>query len=307
MKKTLKKKTMLASIVIAAIILTMSFTSAVSFQAVVSSRNTTNSPLFRLRLEKITKQGENPALLPLYVGKGTPAQIPLPTREILTEEILNQLSSKEVKEKVRVLGNDLLHRWEVVLTIVRSNLAEVNRIIRRDYTEFQTLLAKFSTLSEQQAQDQFLERIQTLDTTELENTNVMSRTITPLGNITSGPLCNITSGQFCQITSQPICNITTQPICSLTKGFFCWTVYGPICPTTGIKCHPPTSRPTLCSIFTAAGKILKALIIIVLLASVIFVPLAIVSLVLITVFNKDRCNQIHERITTWLNCTAPPQ
>jgi hypothetical protein len=305
MKRTLKKKTILGSIGIAAIILTMSFTSAVSFQAGNSSQNNSNSPLFHLRLEKITNQGENPTLLPLYIGKYSPVHIPLPAREIITEEILNQLSSKEVKEKVRLLSNDLLQRWDVVLTLVRTNLAEVNRIIRQDYTEFQTLLTKFSALSEQQAQDQFLERIRALDLTGLKNTDTMSCTITPVWNITSGPICNITSGQICQITTQPICKITTQPICSITKGFFCWTVYGPICPTTGIKCHPPTSRPTLCSIFTAAGKILKALIIIVLLASVIFVPLAIVSLVLITVFNKDRCNQIHERITTWFNCTIP--
>jgi hypothetical protein len=61
----------------------------------------------------------------------------------------------------------------------------------------------------------------------------------------------------------------------------------------------------LCTLFAAAGKILKTLIIVVLLAAVIFVPLAILALVFITVFNPERCNQIHERITTWFNCTAP--
>jgi hypothetical protein len=42
-----------------------------------------------------------------------------------------------------------------------------------------------------------------------------------------------------------------------------------------------------------------------LLAVVIFVPLGILSLVFITAVNPDRCTQIHDRITTWFNCTTP--
>jgi hypothetical protein len=241
----------------------------------------------------------------MYIGKGKPIEISLPTREVLTEAMLNQLSTEEIKDKIRFLSSDLVEKWESIITIARNNLAEINSIIRQDYTEFQTIITEYYAFSEQEAKDQFLEKIRAVDLQELKETDATPTPYEPAGNITSGVLCNITSGQFCQITTQPICKITTQPICSITKGFMCWTIIGPICPTTGIKCHPPTSRPTLCSIFAAAGKILKTIIIVLLLATVIFVPLVILSLVLITVFNPERCNQIHERITTWFNCTTP--
>jgi hypothetical protein len=305
MEKTRTKKTILLSVGIATMVLLISFASVVGFQSVVSSQSTGASPLFHLRLEKIINQGNNPSLSSFYIGKNNPFEIPLPTREMLTKEILNQLSRKEVKEKISLLNNDVSQKWDALLALAKNNLDEINRIIRQDYTEFQALINSYSALSEQDAATQFLEKIRTLnfqDLTTLSNTQ-SSKTSTK--NITSGLLCNITSGQFCQITSQSICQITTQPICSLTKGFFCWTIYGPICPTTGIKCHPPTTRPTLCSIFAVAGKILKTIIIVLLLAAVIFVPLAIVSLVLVTIFNPERCDQIHQRITTWFNCTAP--
>ena len=305
MQKTMKTKTLILSVVIAVIVLMLSLTSVVSFNAVNSSLNNLNSPLFHLRLGKITNQGKNPSLSRLYIGKDKPVEIPLPIREVLTEEMLNQLSSEEVKEKVRLLNSDLLQKWDIILTIAKNNLAEINRIIRQDYTEFQTLISEYYALSEQDAKDQFLVNIRALDLQELKQADSTPISDEPAGNITSGPLCNITSGQFCQITTQPLCKITTQPICSITRGFMCWTIFGPICLTTGIKCHPPTSRPLLCGFFATAGKIFKTIIILLLLATVIFVPLAILSLVLITVFNPERCDQMHERITMWFNCTAP--
>ena len=305
MEKTIKKKTVIYSMGITTIFLMVSLTSVVGFQAVNTPLKNTNSPLFHLRLEKITNPENNPSLSPMYIGKDKTIEIPLPTREVLTEAMLNQLSNQEIKEKVRFLSSDLIEKWESILTIARNNLAEINSIIRQDYTEFQTITTEYYAFSEQEAKDQFLEMIRALDLQELKETNAAPTPYKPTGNITSGPICNLTSGQFCQITTQPICKITTQPICSITKGFMCWTIFGPICPTTGIKCHPPTSRPTLCSIFAAAGKILKTIIILLLLATVIFVPLAILSLVLITVFNPERCDQIHGRITTWFNCTTP--
>ena len=160
-------------------------------------------------------------------------------------------------------------------------------------------------MSLQDAQKHFLELVSSLDVTTLTTASSTSRVSDQRGNLTTGPICNITSGQICQITTQPICLITTQPICFITKGVVCWTIIGPICPTTGIKCHTPTARPLLCSIIAASGKILKTLILVLLLAMVIFVPLAILSLVLITVFNPERCEEIRGRITTWFNCTSP--
>ena len=305
MEKTIKKKTALISIGIATIFLMVSFITAVGFHAVNSSQKNSNSPLFHNRLGSIINQGKNPSLSPLYIGKNKQIEIPLPIREVLTEEMVNQLSSEEITEKVRLLDSDLLQKWDIILTIAKNNLAEINRIIRQDYTEFQTLITEYYALSEQDAKDQFLVNIRALDFQELKQADSTPTPDEPARNITSGPLCNITSGQFCQITTQPVCKITTQPICSITKGFMCWTIFGPICPTTGIKCHPPTSRPTLCSFFATAGKILKTIIILLLLAAVIFVPLAILSLVLITVFNPERCNQMHERITMWFNCSTP--
>lgn len=305
MEKTIKKKTALISIGIATIFLMVSFITAVGFHAVNSSQKNSNSPLFHNRLGNIINQGKNPSLSPLYIGKNKQIEIPLPIREVLTEEMVNQLSSEEIKEKVRLLDSDLLQKWDIILTIAKNNLAEINRIIRQDYTEFQTLITEYYALSEQDTKDQFLVNIRALDFQELKQADSTPTPDEPARNITSGPLCNITSGQFCQITTQPVCKITTQPICSITKGFMCWTIFGPICPTTGIKCHPPTSRPTLCSFFATAGKILKTIIILLLLAAVIFVPLAILSLVLITVFNPERCNQMHERITMWFNCSTP--
>jgi len=305
MEKTMKKKAALISIGIATILFMVSFTSAVGFHAVNSSQKNTNSPLFHHRLGNIINQGKNPSLSPLYIGKDKQIEIPLPIREVLTKEMVNQLSSEEVTEKVRLLNSDLLQKWDIILAIAKNNLAEINRIIRQDYTEFQTLITEYYALSEQEAEDQFLVNIRALDLQELKQADSTPTPDEPAGNITSGPLCNITSGQFCQITTQPICKITTQPICSITKGFMCWTIFGPICPTTGIKCHPPTSRPKLCSFFMTAGKILKTIIILLLLAAVIFVPLAILTLVLITVLNPERCNQMHERITVWFNCSTP--
>lgn len=305
MEKAIKKKTVIFSIGATILFLMVSLTSVLGFQAVNTSLKSSDSPLFHLRLEKITNQENIDALSPMYFGKDKTIQIPLPTREVLTEEILNQLSTEEIKEKVRFINSNLVEKWESILTIARNNLAEINSIIRQDYTEFQTLVTEYYAMSNQDAQEQFLERICELNLSEPNEVNTNQLSYKTRGNITSGPLCNITSGQFCQITSQPICKITTQPICSITKAFICWTIIGPICPTTGIKCHPPTSRPTLCSIFAAAGKILKTIIIVLLLATVIFVPLVVISLVLVTVFNPERCDQIHERITTWFNCTTP--
>jgi len=287
------------------IFLMVSFTSAVRYYSVQSAQTTTLSPLFRLRLENTIHQNENLVFSSEYIGKDKPVQIPLPTREILTEEILDHLSNHNVKEHVRLLNTELSQKWDALLAVVRNNLGEINKIIRQDYTEYQTYFSRYSQLSNQEAQNQFNDMIKDLDLQSLEQNTPTNLDGSYLGNITTRPLCNLTSGLFCQITSQPICQITTQPICSLTKGFFCWTIYGPICPTTGIKCHPPTSRPTLCSIFVTAGKILKSIILVLLLAMVIFVPIAILSLVFITVSNQDRCEQIHEQITLWFNCTTP--
>ena len=305
MEKAIKKKTVIFSIGVTILFLMVSLTSVLGFQAVNTSLRNSNSPLFHLRLEKITNQKNTPALSPRYIGKDKTIQIPLPTREVITEEILNQLSTEEIKEKVRFINSNLVEKWGSILTIARNNLAEINSIIRQDYMEFQTLVTEYYVMSNQDAQEQLLERIRELNLSEPNEMNTNQLSYETRGNITSGPLCNITSGHFCQITSQPICKITTQPICSITKGFMCWTIIGPICLTTGIKCHPPTSRPMLCSIFAAAGKILKTIIIVLLLATVIFVPLVILSLVLVTVFNPERCDKIHERITTWFNCTTP--
>jgi hypothetical protein len=305
MEKTMKKKTALISIGVATIFLLVSFTSAVGFHAVNSSQQNTNSPLFHNRLGNIIRQDTNPSLSSSYIGKDKQIEIPLPIREVLTEEMMNQLSSKDVTEKIRLLNSGQLQKWDIILTIAQNNLPEINRMIRQDYTEFQTLVNEYYSLSEQEAKELFLDSIRAVDLQELKQVDSTPISNEPARNITSGPLCNITSGQFCQITTQPICKITTQPICSITKGFMCWTIFGPICPTTGIKCHPPTSRPKICSFFVSAGKILKTIIILLLLATVIFVPLAIVTLVLITVFNPERCNQMQERITTWFNCTTP--
>jgi len=305
MEKAIKKKAALFSIICTLLIFLVSFTSVVGFQAVNKEANTSHSPLFHLRLEKVTNQDSAAALSALYLGKDKEIDIPLPTREIFTEGLLNQLSTDEVRRNVCLLDNDFGEKWDILLTIARNNLAEINRVIRQDYLQFQTLVSGYYDMSAQDAQAEFLAQMRLLDVHELTEQHLNQPASEPLGNLTTGPLCNITSGWFCQLTSQPICQITTQPICLITKGVFCWTIIGPICPTTGIKCNTPTVRPLLCSIFAAAGKILKTLIIVLLLATVIFVPLAILSLVFITVFNPERCDQIHERITTWFNCTAP--
>lgn len=304
MKKIINKKIALFSITTAIALLLVSLTSVVGFQATYTSFNP-NSPLFNLRLEKIINEKNEPSLSTIYIGKNKIIQIPLPIRELITEEILNQLSTQKIKENINYLDNNLVKKWENILTIARNNLDEINRIIRQNYKDFQTLVKEYNTIPEQDLRDQLKEQIYSFDLNELNKDTIRQFSYESQGNITSGLICNITSGQFCQITSQPICHITTQPICSITKGFMCWTIIGPICPTTGIKCHTPTTRPSLCSIFTAAGKILKTIIIILLLATVIFVPIALLTLAFITIFNPDKCDQIHEQITTWFNCTTP--
>jgi hypothetical protein len=305
MIKTMGKYTGLFSVGIVTILITISFTSTVAFQSMDSIQQSTSSPLFYIRLKNTISREKKPSISPMYLGVNKTIEIPLPTRELLTDELLNSLSSEAVKAKISLLNEDLAEKWDVICDIARDNLAEINRIIRQNYTEYQKLIQQFFMLSEQEAKTQFLEKIQSLDIQSLFRSDTSFITNNPVGNITTGPICNITSGSFCQITTQPICQITTQPICLITKGFFCWTVFGPICKTTGIKCHPPTSRPTLCSIFAVAGKILKTLIILILLATVIFVPVAILGLVFITVFNAERCDQIRQQLTVWFNCTTP--
>lgn len=241
----------------------------------------------------------------MYVGKDRPVQILLLVRELLTEETLNQLSEESLIEQIRLLNNDLSQKWNSLRAMVKDNLAEINWIIRQDYKLYQHYLLKYSEFSKQEAQHHRNDLIRWIDLHNLQQNNPV-QTASPVStNITTGFVCNLTNGQLCQITSQQICQITTQPICLLTIGFFCWTIYGRICPTTGIKCHPPTSRPALCSIFAATVKILKTIIFVLLLATVIFVPIAILSLVFITVFNPDRCEQLHEQITLRFNCTTP--
>ena len=221
-------------------------------------------------------------------------------------ELLNQLSTGEVKEKVRAVCNGLGEQWDAMLAIARSNLAELNTIIREDFTGFQGLVNSYYKMSKQEVQGLFVEQMKAFDAQGLKNINVQQQPYEPQGNIPSGAICNITSGPFCQITSQPICNITTQPICLVvTKGVFCWTILGPLCPTAGIKCNPPTAHPKLCDFFANAGKLLKAILIVLLVAAVVFIPLAVISLALITAVNPDRCTQIHDKITVWFNCTTP--
>jgi hypothetical protein len=305
MKNTKGTKTQLFSIMIVSIFLAVSFTSTVAFQAVRSTPQATTSPLFQGRLHRIITNEQTFSLSRSYLGKNIPIDIPLPSRDILTKETLDQLLSPTITAYLRALDPAILQTWDNILTIAQNNILEINKIIRQEYTTYQQLFTEFSDLSTEQATTLFLENIRSVDLSDDYVYPAGAASQLPIQNITSGFFCNITSGQFCQITSQPICQITTQPICSLTKGFFCWTIYGPICPTTGIKCHPPTSRPTLCSIFAAAGKLLKTVLVVLLLAVVIFVPLGILSLAIITVFAPDRCEQIHERVTIWFNCTTP--
>ncbi|HWR62880.1 MAG TPA: hypothetical protein VN365_00570 [Candidatus Thermoplasmatota archaeon] len=147
MEKTRQRKTILLSFGIASIILLMSFTSAVSFYTVRSTQVTTVSPLFHRRLENILHQEKNTAFSSLYIGKDQPVQIPLPTKNILTDEILNQLSDESVKEQVRLLNNDLSQQWDSLLAMAKNNLAEINRIIRQDYNLYQNYLLKYSEFS----------------------------------------------------------------------------------------------------------------------------------------------------------------
>lgn len=305
MQKTSKKKVAFFSIVISASILLVSLTSTVAFQTMNSPNKYTVSPLFTRRLQTIISDENLPAFSPAYIGKNRPVGILLPTRDVLSEDLVEQLTSKVLSEEFGIISDDLNEKWDYICRIAKHYLPEMNRIIREDYTGYQKLLEEFSSLSEQDAKIRLLEAIHSIDSEELQENDATRTSNRVSANITTGPLCNITSGQFCQITSQPICQITTQPICSLTKGFFCWTIYGPICPTTGVKCHPPTSRRILCSIFTAAGKLLKSVILVLLLAAVVFVPLAILTIGIITVFNPERCDQMRQRITLWFNCTSP--
>jgi len=293
------------SLMIACIFLLVSFTSVVSYQSARSSVSSDASPLFHFRLTSTTQQQKTSAFSADFLGKNNPPQIPLPSREIFSKEVLEKLSDVSIKELLLQIDSRLPEKWEALLSFALNNQDVLNRIIRQEYNEYQALFSEYSSLTRQEAEDKYIEMLQTINLEDLQQNHLVLAEGSSGANITAGVFCNITSGQICQITSQPICQITTQPICSLTKGFFCWTIYGPICPTTGIKCHPPTSRPTLCTIFATAGKILKSIILVLLLATVIFVPIAILSLVFITVSNPDRCDQIHERITLWFNCTTP--
>lgn len=295
---------MFFSIGTATILLILSITSVMSYQTVQSSQGMASSPLFQFRLEKIEHPADATSFIPQYLGMNKPVQISLPNREIFTEDIFVQLSRSEIKEQIFLINPELSKKWDDLLLFAKNNIEEINKEIRQNYNDYQRYVSEYSSLSKQEARNQINELFRDISFDDIEQ-NMRIPTKVSSGNITTGVFCNITSGQFCQITSQPICQITTQPICSLTRGFFCWTIFGPICPTTGLKCHPPTTRPALCSIFAVAGKILKSVILVLLLATAIFVPLGIISLVFITISNPDRCDQIHEKITMWFNCSTP--
>ena len=296
----MKKLIVILSIVIACTVVLTSFNPVVGF---FSSNNSVvkGSPLFSVRTQRVQNL-QTSSLTPQYIGKDLPIDILLPTRNVIQEDTLRELSKIDVQNKIGNIDQEILNKWQLVLMLAENNLQEINKIIREENVELMDLIEKYQKLTEDELKQEFLTNLNNIN---LQNEIIVKASSTKTNNagnanITSGILCNLTSGPICKLTSQPICQLTSQPICDfITILPPCLTLMGLRCPSAGFKCNLPTSG-TICKILTKLGPILKTIAIILIIAIIIFIPV----IVLVSILNTETCTNIRDQITYLFNCTG---
>ncbi len=296
----MKKVIVAFCIIVACILILTSFNPVIGFFSVKNSQNK-DSPLFTVRIQRVQNLRTS-SLTSQYLGKHAPIDIILPTRHIIKQDMLRELSKVDIQKKIGPIDSDILNKWYFVLQVAENNLATINKILREESVELRKLIEKYLQLSDDELKQVFLAHLQELNTQEynflsLYTPNPNSET----SNITSGFFCNITKGPVCRFTSQPICNLTSQPICDLiTLMPPCLTLMGLRCPTAGLKCNAPTAGK-ICEFLIQLGPFLKAVAIILIIAFILFIPVIVIA----SVLNANVCTKIRDQITYMFNCTTP--
>ena len=257
-----------------------------------------NNPLFTTRITRLTTSYSK-AYQPSYIGQYSTTTIPIPSRRIITPDLINQLQQQAAH--LQNTDSETQAKWTLILDMLPQLLDQLNNYYRENNGEIKNLLTKFNNMDKETLTQQFFDQLHQIKIDELYNLQNLQTTIPQkTTNITSGLLCNITSGSICSITSQPICALTLHPICTLiTMTPMCNTMMGLRCPTAGIKCVPPTTG-ALCLFLANLGPILKALLLITVIGFILFLP----ALVLVTIFVPDICSNLKNRVTIWLNCSS---
>jgi hypothetical protein len=288
-ERKMKKRIVFSSLGIAILLLLLSLVPAVGQKTSNTSPIKVTSPLFNIRLQRTLTRTVDSIASSQYIGKDAPLHIPLPLRGILDKKILQQLEQMDLTTECGIEDKEIMQKWELVLDFVQTNLYEINQVMRSNQHEFSHMMQKLQHLSMDKLHVEFLDRLQEINLIDLQELTKNSETNTrnALNNLTTQPICNITYGPICDITSD--------------ESLLCITAFGPFCPTAGLKCL--TAKP-LCMLVETALKLIKQIINIVLFALVLFIPALVISLFLITVFNRERCEEIWYTITYRLNCSA---
>jgi len=296
----MKKVIVTLCIIIACILILTSFNPVIGFFSLKNYRNE-DSPLFTVRIQRVQKI-EPSSLTTQYIGKDEPIDVILPTRYMIQQNMLKELSNVDIQKKIGNANQEILNTWHFVLQVAENNLATINEILREASVEFRNLIEKYLKLADDELKQVFLTNLNELTLQEYTFLSIYSpQMYTDTTNITSGFFCNITTGPVCRFTSQPICELTSQPICDLiTLMPPCLTLMGLRCPSAGLKCNSPTTGK-ICEFLIQLGPLLKAIAIILIIALILFIPLIII----ISVLNANACANIRDQITYVFNCTTP--
>lgn len=298
----MKKIIVTFSIVLACILILTSFNPVIGYFSMKNSRNK-NSPLFTVRIQRVQNL-QTSTLTSKYLGKHTLINIVFPTRYIIKNDMLRELSEIEIQKKIGIVDNDVLNKWNFVLQVTENNLVAINKILREESVELRNLIEEYLKLSDDELKQVFLNNLNGLNLHEYSVLPIYSpkKFNSRTTNITSGFFCNITTGPICSITTQPICELTSQPICDLITILPpCLTLMGLRCPSVGLKCNSPPTTGKICDILTQLGPLLKAVAIIVIIALILFIPI----IMIVSVLNTNACSNIRDQITYVFNCTTP--
>ena len=296
------KKMAIISIFIVIILITFSLSSVVGYYTILNSESKTNSPLFHVRIARLVGKNQKSLMKSTYLGQDNPLQLFITKQDIISMDILNKLSEKNLHDYFDLIDEDIVLKWDYLVEIAKSNFQVIDNLIKNEYSYFKSLVEKYSKTDKETLKNIFIEKISAIDQENLKDTNTQlyKKRLNNQVNITSGTLCNITTGPICSITTQPVCSITTQTACILvTLHPLCLTMLGPLCPTAGFKCYTPTTK-IFCNILLGLGPILKALAIILIIGIILLLP----ALILLTFANPDACSNIKESITSMFNCST---
>ncbi|MBU0497630.1 MAG: hypothetical protein KKC68_07230 [Candidatus Thermoplasmatota archaeon] len=292
----MKSTTILITIGLCTLLVLIPLTPVISMQTHTQSQPV--NPLFFTRISRLTTQQQISSYATTYLGKDATITLPIYSRTLITSDLIWHLQNQP--PHLQTQQPQLQQKLDTLLTLAPSLLEYLNTYYRENTAEIDQHLTQLQQMTPDELHQYLIEHLTELpihDLTDLSKTQTPQ--IQPQNNITSGFICNITSGTLCSITTQPICGLTLQPLCALiTMTPPCLTLMGIRCPTTGLKCNPPTTG-IFCQLWTKLGPILKSLLLILLATIILFIPV----ILLVTVLAPQFCTDIQERITIRFNCT----